>query len=110
MDDQIVYCRDCNREFAFTVGGQEFYMRHKLTNPPGRCPDCRTARKQNGGVQSGDGEKVQNGNHGRVLYPAICASCNKPTQVPFQPRPGGRPVYCKDCYQLRGTQQPKARW
>jgi CxxC-x17-CxxC domain-containing protein len=103
MDDQILYCRDCGREFAFTVGEQEFYARHELTNPPGRCSDCRGARKQGGG-------RVQNGNSARALYPVVCASCSKLTQVPFQPRPGGRPVYCNDCYQLRGFQQAKPRW
>ena len=109
MDDQILYCRDCNREFAFTVGEQEFYTRHGLINPPSRCPDCRASRKQSGGPQN-SGDKVQHGNGARVLYPAICANCNRPTQVPFQPRPGGRPVYCNDCYQLRSTQQPRPRW
>jgi CxxC-x17-CxxC domain-containing protein len=104
MDDQILYCRDCGREFAFTVGEQEFYARHELTNPPGRCPDCRGARKQGGGG------RVQNGNGTRMLYPVVCANCSKLTQVPFQPRPGGRPVYCNDCYQSRGSQQAKPRW
>ncbi|HEY0755508.1 MAG TPA: zinc-ribbon domain containing protein [Ktedonobacteraceae bacterium] len=106
MNEQILYCRDCGREFAFTVGEQEFYARHELTNLPGRCPDCRVVRKQSGNAQVGGDSKAQN-NGGRTLYPAVCAGCGRTTQVPFQPRPGGRPVYCNDCYQLqpRGTQQ-----
>jgi CxxC-x17-CxxC domain-containing protein len=31
------------------------------------------------------------------MFPAVCATCGKDTQVPFEPR-NGRPVYCSDCY------------
>jgi CxxC-x17-CxxC domain-containing protein len=31
------------------------------------------------------------------MHPAVCATCGKDTQVPFEPR-NGRPVYCSDCY------------
>jgi CxxC-x17-CxxC domain-containing protein len=109
MEEQILYCRDCNREFAFTVGEQEFYARHGLTNAPGRCPDCRASRRQGSSQRTDSNGKPQN-TGARLLYPAICANCNRPTQVPFQPRVGGRPVYCNDCYQLRNTWQPGARW
>lgn len=33
----------------------------------------------------------------RQMFDATCASCNQPTQVPFQPTEG-RPVYCRDCF------------
>jgi len=36
------------------------------------------------------------------MYPATCAQCGKPTEVPFRPS-GERPVYCRDCF--RGTEQ-----
>jgi CxxC-x17-CxxC domain-containing protein len=36
------------------------------------------------------------------MYTAICASCGREAQVPFQPRED-RPVYCSDCYQPRST-------
>jgi CxxC-x17-CxxC domain-containing protein len=36
------------------------------------------------------------------MHDAVCASCGKETQVPFEPREG-RPVYCSDCYsKVRG--------
>lgn len=105
MDDQILYCRDCGREFTFTVGEQEFYARHELANFPSRCLDCRTARKPGGGSKS-------QSNNSRTLYPTICANCGKATQVPFQPRSGGRPVYCSTCYQFqpRNIQFQRSRW
>jgi ATP-dependent RNA helicase DeaD len=41
------------------------------------------------------------GNRGpRAQHEAVCASCNKATTVPFQPR-ADRPVYCSDCYKQR---------
>ncbi|WP_338251382.1 zinc-ribbon domain containing protein [Dictyobacter halimunensis] len=100
--DQILNCRDCNQEFTFTAGEQEFFASRGLTNAPSRCPSCRSARKQQGGGQ-GRGGYSRGGNGGyrsepRQMYTAICASCGNEAQVPFQPRED-RPVYCSDCFQ-----------
>jgi CxxC-x17-CxxC domain-containing protein len=112
MIDQTLYCRDCNQEFTFTVGEQEFYASRGLTNTPSRCPECRAARKQSGGYQRGGGRSQ--GGYGqredRPMYSATCASCGKEALVPFQPRED-RPVYCKDCYQPRENQRSsRSRW
>lgn len=113
MIDQTLYCRDCNQEFTFTVGEQEFYASRGLTNAPSRCPECRAARKQNGGYQSRGSGRSQGGYHeDRPMYTAVCASCGREAQVPFQPRED-RPVYCKDCYQPRDRQRSgssRSRW
>ncbi|HBW13533.1 MULTISPECIES: zinc-ribbon domain-containing protein [Proteiniclasticum] len=45
MEDKKIICRDCNNEFVFTVGEQEFYKEKGFENEPVRCPDCRRARK-----------------------------------------------------------------
>lgn len=106
MTDQTLYCRDCNQEFTFTTGEQEFYASRGLTNTPSRCPECRAARKQAGGYQgrSGSGGGQQRGGfrerEARPMYTATCASCGNEATVPFQPRED-RPVYCQDCYQPR---------
>ena len=96
--DKILTCRDCGRTFTFTAGEQEFYAQRGYTNEPGRCPECRAARKaqrgDSGGYSSGGG---YGGGQRREMFPAVCAQCGKETQVPFQPR-GDRPVYCSDCY------------
>ena len=44
----------------------------------------------------------------RSLYPATCSECGKETQVPFRPTPG-KPVFCRDCFQKRGTKTPFRR-
>lgn len=45
MADKTLVCKDCNSEFVFTEGEQEFYKEKGFENEPQRCPDCRKARK-----------------------------------------------------------------
>jgi CxxC-x17-CxxC domain-containing protein len=33
----------------------------------------------------------------REMYPAVCAECGAPTQLPFLPRLE-KPVYCSTCF------------
>jgi hypothetical protein len=44
--DKTIICKDCGKEFVFTVGEQEFYEKNGLTHEPVRCSDCRKAKKQ----------------------------------------------------------------
>ena len=93
--DKTLTCSDCNTSFTFSASEQEFFASKGFTNEPRRCPNCRAARKQErgGGYGGGGGGYRQQ----REMYPAVCATCGKNTQVPFEPR-NGRPVYCSDCY------------
>ena len=45
MEDKTIVCKDCGKEFIFTVGEQEFYKEKGFENDPVRCPECRKARK-----------------------------------------------------------------
>ncbi len=116
LADETLYCRDCNQEFTFTVGEEEFYASRGLTNKPSRCPSCRAARKQSGG-QGGYGGGRSGGSRDREprqMYTVTCASCGNEAQVPFQPR-DDRPVYCSDCFQSQGSSsrgggQRRSRW
>jgi uncharacterized protein with PIN domain len=45
MADKNIICKDCNKEFVFTDGEQEFYKEKGLQNEPQRCPECRKAKK-----------------------------------------------------------------
>ena len=88
-NDKTLVCKDCGQEFTFTAGEQEFYAEKGFTNEPQRCKACRDARKAaNGGARE------------RQMYDAVCASCGKECQVPFQPH-DDRPVYCSDCFKNR---------
>ncbi len=95
MQDKTLTCRDCGREFTFTASEQEFFAQKGFTNEPGRCPECRAARKAAQGGGSSYGRSSE-----RQMYPAVCAECGKDTQVPFQPR-SDKPVYCSDCFATR---------
>ena len=90
----MLTCRDCGQAFVFTVREQEYYASRGFDNPPGRCPDCRAARKAERG-----GEHLSLMSRGaREMLSATCATCGKEARVPFQPT-GDRPVYCSECYQ-----------
>lgn len=91
MQDQNLTCRDCGKPFVWTAGEQEFYQQKGFTNPPSRCPDCRTKKKT---------EMRSN----RQMFTVKCANCGKDAQVPFEPK-GDRPVYCNDCFRQMRQQQ-----
>ncbi len=122
MSDRSLTCRDCNQEFVFTLGEQEFYQQRGFSEPQ-RCPNCRQARKaqRDGGASGGGGYAsggsssggYSSGGYGgsygndsgfasspRQLYPATCSECGKQTEVPFNPSPG-KPVYCRECFSSR---------
>jgi len=85
--DEKLICEECNSEFIFTVGEQEFYAEKGLVNKPKRCTECRKVRKQKGKKQ---------------LHDAICSKCGAKTQVPFKPIEG-RDIYCSECFK---TEKP----
>ncbi len=88
FEDKSLQCCDCGATFVFTAGEQEFFQTKGYTNVPKRCTSCRSNRR----TQRPNGENTT-----REMYPAVCATCGKETQVPFAPREG-RPVYCRECY------------
>ena len=100
--DKTLTCRDCGASFVFTQSEQAFYAEKGFTNEPGRCAECRAARKtqRNGGFayssSSGDSSRSYARSE-RQMFPAVCSTCGKATQVPFEPRLD-KPVYCSDCF------------
>ena len=44
-EDITLNCRDCNAEFVFTSGEQEFYASKGWENQPTRCVECKNAKK-----------------------------------------------------------------
>ncbi len=82
--DKTIVCKDCNQEFTFTAGEQEFYAERGFENEPQRCKSCRDSRKQ----------KVR---ETREYFTSTCASCGKEAKVPFKPRED-RPILCSECF------------
>ncbi|MDR3178453.1 MAG: zinc-ribbon domain containing protein [Oscillospiraceae bacterium] len=88
-EDKTLTCRDCNCEFVFTAGEQEFYASKGFVNEPQRCRNCRYIRK--------------NENKARETHVTDCANCGKEARVPFKPNEE-RPVYCSSCFaEMRET-------
>ena len=82
--DEKLICKDCNSEFIFTAGEQEFYAQRGFQNKPQRCKACRDNKKS--------ADKPQ-----REMFITVCANCGKEAKVPFQPS-NDRPVYCSECF------------
>jgi CxxC-x17-CxxC domain-containing protein len=89
LEDKSITCKECGRQFTFTVRDQQFYAEKGFQNEPQRCRDCRQARKGQGSAAPGGAP--------RQSFEAVCAECGTTTTVPFRPR-GDRPVYCRACY------------
>jgi len=98
--DKKIKCTECGVTFNFGASEQELFASRGYTNEPKRCPECRERRKQQRGGSyhspNGSGD-VYGYQRKRSMYPAVCASCGRETEVPFQPQ-NERPVYCRDCF------------
>ena len=91
LQDETIVCKECGKEFVFTVGEQEFYKQKGFMNKPKVCKPCRDARKNAGKAQ-------------REYFEAVCADCGGVAKVTFQPS-GDRPVYCSECFEKRKNAQ-----
>ena len=116
LQDRVIKCVDCGEDFTFTVGEQEFYRDHGLTNAPTRCKRCRESRKGQRGGGPGGGEERRGGGPRssgprgggprggagapKPMFPAVCANCGAEAMVPFKPTQE-RPVYCRDCFDAK---------
>ena len=83
-EDKVLVCKECNNEFVFTAGEQEFYAEKGFVNEPQRCKACRDKRKAAAKAP-------------REMHDAVCAQCGKVCKVPFEPKED-RPVYCSECF------------
>lgn len=45
MQDKTLKCKECGKDFVWTVGEQQFYQEKGFENEPTRCPECRRANK-----------------------------------------------------------------
>jgi CxxC-x17-CxxC domain-containing protein len=117
--DRTETCLDCGLPFVVAAAEQVWYRDHARPEPE-RCPVCRERRRAERNapllaahqaeessaaergvtVYGGPGQRSNSAPPSRQLYPAICHSCGKETEVPFIPR-GNRPVYCRDCFTQR---------
>ena len=103
--DKSLTCRDCGNPFTFTGGEQEFFAQKGFTNEPGRCTECRAARKSQRGGTSYDSDRGYSSGGGyarapREMFAATCSECGQAAQLPFEPRTD-KPVYCSSCFEQK---------
>lgn len=99
-NDKTLGCKDCSVEFTFSASEQEFYAEKGFTNEPARCPECRTAKKQQRNNRDSRGNNrggYKSDRPARELFAVVCSECGVDTKVPFRPT-GDKPVYCRDCF------------
>jgi CxxC-x17-CxxC domain-containing protein len=94
-NDKVLICVDCEQEFIFTAGEQQFFSDKGLRNEPKRCKQCK--QKKNDRIAANMQLYGQPFQRERVEVTVRCALCAIETTVPFRPTQG-RPVYCRDCF------------
>lgn len=87
VEDKTIICKDCGKEFVFTVGEQEFFAEKGLENMPIRCKACRVKHKKHHRKNDRKG----------IVYEIVCSKCGKVETVGFEPS-HARPVFCGACY------------
>ncbi|MBN2283773.1 MAG: zinc-ribbon domain-containing protein [Deltaproteobacteria bacterium] len=64
MEDILIKCVQCNREFVFSAGEQSFYQSRNFTYPK-RCPECRKKRSDEKTSGGNTRERRASGPRGR---------------------------------------------
>ncbi|ADW70424.1 zinc-ribbon domain containing protein [Granulicella tundricola] len=96
--DRILNCVDCHGEFIFTAGEQLFFFDKQFKNDPKRCKPCKSRRSGLSAVANGTGPVAAG--LSRTETRTLCSDCGIETTVPFKPTQG-RPVLCRQCFQLK---------
>ena len=97
--DRILKCADCSGDFIFTAGEQLFFYDKQFKNDPKRCKPCKSRRSGLAAAAAGNG--LAAAGLARTETRTECSDCGVQTTVPFKPTQG-RPVLCRQCFQLKG--------
>jgi len=91
FSDRDIVCSDCDEDFIWSAGEQEFFRDKGLENPPKRCKPCKKAKNDRiRALNSSDSRQ-------KIEVHVDCAECGSNTTVPFYPSQG-RPVFCRSCF------------
>lgn len=95
--DRLLTCADCGGEFIFTAGEQLFFFDKQFKNDPKRCKPCKSKRA---GAAARTGTGPAAAGISRTETRTHCSECGVETTVPFKPTQG-RPVLCRQCFQMK---------
>lgn len=101
FQDKVLKCIDCGSDFIFTAGEQLFFHDKQFKNEPKRCKACKAKRIAVLGASVPGQAPV------KTETRTTCSQCGKETTVPFKPTQG-RPVFCRECFQLKRQQAATA--
>ncbi len=91
--DRTIKCRDCNKDFIFSAGEQEFFAQKGFDRDPIRCSECRKAKKTK--FSSPKQSQPAQSNETHTIK---CKKCGKTTEVPFKPKfPDD--ILCSTCFE-----------
>ena len=91
FSDRNIVCLDCDGDFVWSEGEQQFFRDKGLENPPKRCKPCKKAKNDRiQALNSSDSRQ-------KIEVHVDCAECGTNTTVPFYPSQG-RPVFCRSCF------------
>ncbi|TSC93190.1 MAG: hypothetical protein CEN89_200 [Candidatus Berkelbacteria bacterium Licking1014_7] len=85
--DKKISCRDCAKDFVWSIGEQKFFDKKGLKNPPSRCPECRKSFR----------DKMEKG---ELEAQIKCSQCESVDKVPFAPRDPAS-VLCAECFEKK---------
>jgi CxxC-x17-CxxC domain-containing protein len=102
--DRLLICSDCHGEFIFTAGEQLFFHDKQFKNDPKRCKPCKSRRSGLSAAAAGIGGPAAAG-LSRTETRTQCSECGVETTVPFKPTQG-RPVLCRQCFQMKAKIAP----
>jgi len=94
LEEKLILCIDCKRDFIWAIGEQIFFRDKGLYNSPKRCRECKQAKNERlASITAAQASGIKQ----KIEVNVACAKCRMMTTVPFFPSQG-RPVYCRSCY------------
>ena len=82
FEEKQLTCKDCSKNFVWSIGEQKFFAEKGFEHPPVRCPDCRAKAKKK--------------RDGPPLHDIRCRVCGKTGQIPAEPT-DPTDILCQDC-------------
>lgn len=90
LADKKIACKDCGKEFTWTVSEQEYFQSKGLKNKPTRCRDCRKLNRAR--VES-------------EYFKITCSGCKQVGEALFKPQDPSAKIYCKNCFEANFLKQ-----
>ena len=83
LQDKVLKCKECGKEFVWTKGEQEFFRAKGLKHKPTRCKDCRKLNRQQLEAE---------------YFRIVCSNCGQIGEALFKPSDPDATIYCKPCF------------